>query len=236
MFWRRRKSKNWLDQANSIFKMAARLSVDARREVRVTYPAFASVCRLPQALFNEQRLTLKNISGGGCCILDPDGFLGDGLPTEFELTLEWTTGQEDVRARMVSRVDQRRHIEFLDLSPQRKNSLKKSMVMGIRGLEMHSSVAAQEHGPRIQASEIWTSLQGDTLTFDKASTVLVQVQDVEYQIVEDQWPLLRAKGVKCSRLEVEQLILFVCNIPAPSDRLRRLQIDLERLLIKEAAA
>jgi hypothetical protein len=230
MFWSRRKT-NVLKDTHSLQSLATQLGVERRLNVRVDYPQTPKICRLPEIYFQDNLLKVQNISVGGCCVLDPLEHLGPTIGHELELNLHWATTAERVKARIVSRVDHRRHMQFLDLTVGRRNQLVKSMAYGVRGQSLTRSAHASELGPSMDALELWSSPHRDSVILlkDMHRTAQIFFQNEEFVIYREAWPS-KAPGGKCSRPEYEQLILFLANIPLPSPALRELLGFLESQL------
>src|SRR5665213_2425873 len=133
MFWAKRKNSE-LRSAPSLQSVATELGIERRINVRCRYPQSVLVCKLPQIYFQDILLEVRDISVGGCCIWDPKENLGPMIGQDIELNIHWSTLVETVRARIVSRVDHRRHVQFLNLSTRRQSQLVKSMSYGVRAL------------------------------------------------------------------------------------------------------
>jgi hypothetical protein len=231
MFWNRRKPPQ-MDQTPSLLALASKLGVERRLNVRVRYPNNVRVCRLPEVAFEGHELKVQNISVGGCAVLDPIEYLGPSVGLDIKLTLHWSTVAEAVNARIVSRVDHRRHVQFLNLSSGRQGQLIKSMTFGVRALSMVKHAHPSELGPSIEAVELWSSAHHDSLIVETDVHRLAQlfVNGDQYVIYREAWPK-RAKGAPCSRLEFEQLILFLANIPVPSPAVMGLLSLLEQQIV-----
>lgn len=219
MFWRKRKPHE-IQPTQSLLQLASRLGVERRLNVRVRYPS-VQLSKLPEIFYADYRFRVRDISVGGCCVLDPELVLGPQVGHDIELDIHWPTGLERVKARIVSRVDEQRHIQFLNLSRSRQNFLVKAMTSGIRGQTLHC------HGFKhtkaeldVEAVEMWSSPLGDSVVLENGVHRLAQleIQSETYHIFRDAWPQ-KVPGGKCSRLEFDQVILFLANIPGPSHAL-----------------
>jgi hypothetical protein len=211
--------------------LAAKLGVERRLAVRVRYPERVQVCRLPEIFFQKQSLKVVNISAGGCCVLDPKEHMGPAIGHEIELNLHWSTVVETVVVRIVSRVDHRRHIQFLNLSRSRQTQLLKSMASGVRGASVNRHAMSTELGPSMLASELWSSPHNDSVILENDMHRIGQVylQGQQFIIYREAWPN-KAPGGKCSKAEFEHLVLFLVNIPLPSPQLKGLIKFLESQL------
>lgn len=232
MFWRKRKTDT-LKEGPSLLALATKLGVERRFAVRVRYPQSARVCRLPEIYFADKILQVHDISTGGCCLLDPQQHLGPSIGTDIELNIHWLTGVDKIRARIISRVDHRRHIQFLNLSTNRQNQLTRSMNAGVFGLSMSRHASSVELGPTIQASELWSSAYSDSVVLENDVHRLAQIylQGEQFVIFREAWPN-KVPGGKCSRTDFEKLVLFLANIPSPTQGLKDLLTNLERQIIQ----
>lgn len=212
--------------------LASRLGVERRVNVRVRYPNLVRVCKLPEISFAGHKFHVLDISVGGCCLLDPSEILGPTIGADFKLELNWTTGNELINARIASRVDQRRHIQFLNLGEKRQEQLKRFMSFGVRGLALRCHGTSLDSKLQLMAAELWSSLHGDSVIVERDMHRLAQIKigDDEFMIFKEAWPA-RANGQgTCSKIELEQLILFLTNIPKISEPLSAILAGLEDLL------
>lgn len=233
MFWNRR-AKNELNVAPTLQALATQLGVERRFNVRVRYPCSTQVCKLPEIYFQDQIIRVKDISVGGCCLLDPSQHLGPTIGNDIELNLHWSTAIETIRARIVASVDHNRHVQFLDLSKKRQTQLTKSMVHGVRGLSMTRHAASSELGPSMQAAELWSSPLLDSVVLEDGVHRIAQIHLLgeQFAIFREAWPN-KMPGGRCTKAELEQMILFLTNIPLPSPQLNSLVKFLESLIAQE---
>ena len=231
MFWRKKKSVVE-SPANDLLSLAARLGVERRLQVRVRYPNQAHVCKLPEVGFNGHKFHVQDISIGGCCLLDPQLILGPAIGVEIKLDMTWTTGTEKIDGRIVSRADERRHIQFLNLGEKRQELLKRFMAYGVRGLSMRCNGTSAESAPNLMAAELWSSLQGDSIIVERDMHRLAQIQVAGelFLLFKEAWPVRSGGLGTCSKIELEQLILFLTNVPKLSDPLKAILAGLEDLL------
>lgn len=229
MFWRKRKSQE-IKTSPSLLQLATKLGVERRLNVRMRYPDSAQLSRLPEVYYHDSKLRVIDISVGGCCILDPKLLLGAEVGHDIELNIHWPTGVEKVKARIVSRVDHRRHIQFMDLSRSRQNYLNKAMATGIRGQNLRRHGFQHKGRVIVEAAELWSSPLGDSIILESGVHRLaqLQVQNEQYFIFKDAWPQ-KVPGGKCAKAEFEQLILFLCNVATPSPMLKDMLVMLEKL-------
>lgn len=230
MFWGKR-AKSELKGEPTLQALATQLGVERRVQARVRYPLQSRVCRLPEIHYQGHQMTVQNISVGGCCLLDPNEYLGPAIGHEIELHLHWSTTVEAVQARIVSRVDHRRHIQFLSLSQNRQVQLVKSMTAGVRALSMTRAAAATEIGPSMHAAELWSSPLGDSLVLENDIHRIAQIHLLgeQFTLYREAWP--SKSGARCTRAEFENIVLFVANIGNPSAQVRGLQKYLEDLIV-----
>lgn len=233
MFWRKRKPE-LTEEGPSLQMLATRLGVERRKNLRVRYAPHLAVAKLPEISIEGSFLKIQDISVGGCCLLDPGELLGPSIGQDVELNLHWPSATEITQCRIVSRVDYRRHIQFLNLPRYRRRQLERSMAPGIRGLSLRNHLFGLElGGPALHAAELWSSLLGDSVTLESDVHRIAQIhfENGQYLIYKESWPT-KADGKKCSRAEFEQLLLFLSNVPLASQGIRDLLEKLEELLIE----
>jgi len=228
MFWRKRKPQE-IPPLQTLVQLASRLGVERRVNVRIRYPA-CILSKLPEVFFADTKLKIVDISVGGCCLLDPSEVLGPQVGNEIQMNIHWPTGLERVNARIVSRVEHRRHIQFLNLSRSRQNFLTKAMTPGVRAQRVHRHNLPINDAVEIEALEMWSSALGDSVTIENGvhRIAQVQLQNEVFHIFRDAWPQKLPSG-KCSKADFEQIILFLCNIPLPSRALEKLRATIEQV-------
>jgi hypothetical protein len=231
MFWRKRKTL--YDEVSSIQELATRLGVERRKDVRIKYPPIGAICKLPEISFDGNMLEILNISIGGCLLLDPNEYLGPSIGQDVELYVHWPTATETMQARIVTRVDHRRHIQFLNIPDYRQQQIAKSLTPGLRGLGVHNHAVGSELSPTIEAAELWSSLLGDSVILEHDVHRLAQIhyENTQYTVYLQSWPV-KNNGKQCTRVEYEQILLFLANIPAPSWGIKAL-IDVLGKMLKE---
>ncbi len=219
MFWSKKKPIQF-DNPSGVLELATRLGIERRQNCRIRYPNFVNLCKLPQVAFGGTQLPVQDISAGGCCLLDPESLLGQSMGREVELELHWMTGTDRIRAKIVSSVNDRRHLQFLNLNSNRQNLLKKYMAPGVRGLSVWRHSPTTEEGPVLQAEQLWSSLHGDSIVVERDATTIATIYflGVRYFVYHESWPL-KEGDARATRPELEQLILFLTNIPSVSEEL-----------------
>jgi hypothetical protein len=233
MFWRKSKPP---EDGSSLLNLASRLGVERRQMVRVRYPILSKVSELPQIAFKNEIFNILDISVGGCCLFDPRELLGPDIGNDVELTLVWNGKIEAIKARIVSRVDDRRHIQFMNFNAGHVCKLKDAMTFGVRGQSLRPSVPATQTEILIEADEIWTSLHGDSVIFENHVLRLAQIHIAghQYHIFQQAWPTF-ANGKPVKALELERLVLFMTNVAQPSPRLKNLNELLQQMMGGEQA-
>lgn len=222
MFWRRKSEV----PKNSVFTVnehAAKLGIERRLHVRVRYPLRA-LTTLPQASYQGRTLFVFDISAGGLCLLDPEDHLGPDAGQKVELTLRWPKIERRVSCRLVSRVHDRRHIQFLDLESERAESIKRAIDDGVRGLAMKPVIVpVATRTPALAARELWNSVHGDSLSFFDDIHLLADatVNGKSFRIHKESWPA-GAEGKAATVEDVEGLLLFLANLPNPSPAVKNL--------------
>lgn len=232
MFWRKTKSSIGEDDS-SIQQLAGKLGIERRRAVRVRYPQ-VTPARLPRAFFNGAEIVLLDISVGGCCAHDAAETLGTRVGIKTEMSLVWNDGKTDtIRVRLVTKVDRRMHIQFLDLPPAREELIRNLIVPGARGHWVKHNVAEAQN-VKLVAKEMWSSSYGDSVIIEEDVHRLAQISlsGINYRLFREAWPV-KGAATPLSPSEVDDLALFLCNIPLPSDWLKALSTHVE-LLLREA--
>lgn len=228
MFWRKKKPPQ---NTSSILQMATKMGIERRRFVRVKYPELEeSYSALPEIGFETSLFRVMDISVGGCCLFDPKELLGAQIGQDIELNFIWTGKIDKVKSRICGRVDHRRHIQFMDLSNERVEQLKKSMLPGVRGQAM-KVVAHYDNGPVLEADEVWNSPHGDAVTFENHVHRYAQIfmLNTSYSIFREAWPV-KDNNKPSTPKDLEQLLMFLSNIPMPSLRLKGLITTLHQML------
>jgi hypothetical protein len=218
---------------SNLFDLVGRLGVERRHAPRIRFPDYE--CHIhPIIEAGGTKLRIHDISVGGCCLIDPHEILGLEIGNEINLTLHWHDGSETIRARIVARVDDKRHIQFLNLRQERVELLKFLIEPATRGALVHRH-AALKSGPALQAREIWSSFQGDSVTVEDHVHRLAQIClfGVEYTLFKSAWPV-KEDRIPLTRQEVVSLILFLANVNHPSPLLNELSAHLQNLSLKGA--
>jgi hypothetical protein len=218
MFWNKRKP-HLKDYASPVRRLAKRLGVERRYSPRVLCPKIPTAL-LPAISFENRHFEVHNISVGGCCLLDPNGYLGPAVGHDVHLVLRWFDGSAvSVHSRIVSRVDHRRHIQFLNLPRERVKLIEQAIVPGILGEGMRVVYTGDVGGPLMQAREAWNSLKGDSLVITDHVHRLAQItmNGQTFEVFKEAWPQKDSKPL--TEVEFANLILFLNNIPQPTDLL-----------------
>ncbi|MGE0527019.1 MAG: PilZ domain-containing protein [Bdellovibrionales bacterium] len=221
MGWKRKQLI--IDQGSQVHALAMRLGVWHRRHPRLFYPD-TSVDLLPTIEFREQPLKVVDISVGGCCLLDPEEHLGPRVGQEAILNLKWRDAENiPVRARLVSRVDHRRHFQFLDLPMHSAFTLNSVASVAVRAHSVRRSQSPAESGPTLLAREIWCSARGDGVALlDHAQEMaIVNFANHRIHVWREKWPMTE-DGKKFGRVQMGELLVFLANIPCPGVALREL--------------
>lgn len=227
MFWRKKNSAApSIKTASEVFDLACRLGVERRQNVRVKYPN-GKLHTLPQIAAGNQPLRVVNISLGGCCLHDPQEYLGPHVGQTAELKLQWPEFSDSLMCKIVARVDHRRHIQFLDFPSIRHSILKTGMEPGVRAQLMRPTTRSVL-GPRIHAKELWTSLAGDSIQLfdDVHLAARICLNGNECELFRGAWPTLKS-GRTMETFEVEGLLVFLGNVLSPSTALNELLASLE---------
>ena len=229
MFWRKRKDRV-NEPAETLFSLARHLGVERRQNARILCPR-VHLRFLPDIRHEGASLVLQDLSVGGCCLLDPGEILGPQVGNELDLTLYWTDFECGVRARIVSRVNLFRHLQFLNAADDLIRRVKPAVDFGARAHSMKPAISAASTGPSLDAAELWSSPGGDSIVFRRDVQRLASLNVAERQIdfLEEAWPV-DGDGRPLSPEECERAILFLLNIPQPSEALKELRGRVEKLL------
>jgi hypothetical protein len=213
---------------NSLMEMASTLGLEKRQNFRIRYPERGALGDLPAATFAGHALKIQNISVGGCCILDPDEILGPDIGQEITLTFHWEKDSHDIRCRIVSRVDSRRHIMFLNVSEKNQARVRKHLEPAYRG----SSLRRVDSGTSktlIEACEIWVSILEDSVTLFDHPHLLGSIlyHGTDYLCYRHSFPVFGNDRKRVVSSEFfETLVLFLANIPNPSPPLQQFLAEL----------
>jgi hypothetical protein len=231
MFWNKKSSPSF-PQDPSLQDLASRLGVERRTNVRVFYPE-RTTATMPAISFVGNAMRVHDLSVGGCCLIDLHETLGSNVGNELTLSLHFADGTEDVRARIVGRINDRRHVQFMDLKPARQEQLKAQMAFGIRAIGMKPGLKVVEQGPSLAARELWSSMKGDAVIVEDGVHRLAQAEigGEIYYFYREAWPVDRNLQV-VPTLTLNNLILFLANINYRSAALRGLLSQLEELALE----
>lgn len=202
-----------------VSRLARRLGVERRYSPRVICPKIPTAL-LPSIAYEGKSIQAHNISIGGLCLLDPNEYLGPAIGHDVNLILRWFDGSAvSVHSRIISRVDHRRHIQFLNLPQERMKLIEQAIQPGVLGEGMRVIYNGDADGPVMQAREAWSSLKGDTLIIEDDVHRLAQVtlNGESYTLFKESWPQKDQKPL--TDFEFAELILFLINIPQPTDLL-----------------
>jgi len=226
--WRKKR----FVEHSSLHSLARELGVERRRNARVNYPRRLNA-GLPQIAFEGYPMRAYDISAGGCALHDPGEVLGKDIGVEVALTVHFRDRVEDVKCRLVGRVDHRRHIQFLNLPADHAQTIAKQIVPGVCGGTLKNSFKADGAAPKLIAREVWSSLAGDGLTLDVDGPRLAQAAFAgrANTIHRQSWPT-NGEGRPLSHAELNDLILFVANVRQPTAAVIALQDELENLMLE----
>lgn len=230
MFWRKKKMPPPEGPSN-LHGLARRLGIERRTTIRIRYPVYSQVCRLPTLSFGKRHLVIQDISVGGCCVLDSEQILGPAIGNEVMLEFNWSGAIEPVTCRIVSRIHHRRHIQFLDLPEHRRLLLNASMESGVLGLALRKNSPTDDVAIPVDAVEFWSSTSGNNIIIENQVHCLAKIhfKGEMFEVYRGADPI-RANGESCTPEEIEQLILMTCNVPSPSPSILDLLLSLEQRL------
>jgi hypothetical protein len=107
-----------------IINIASSLGIERRLNYRIKYPERGAIGDLPWVSFAGHNFKIQNISTGGCCLLDPEEILGPAIGQDVKLSFHWQKDSQDITSRIVSRVDSRRHIQFMNISDRNQGRIR----------------------------------------------------------------------------------------------------------------
>lgn len=227
MFWRRKKNNLALTDMR-VQAYAAQLGIERRRNGRILCPG-PHLNSLPSVFFGTRSLRVQDISIGGACLIDKEEHMGPDAGIEVELRLIWPECERIVRSRLISRVDVRRHIQFLDMQGDRIEAIRAAIHPGVAGQSMRN-VQALSRDVKLDAMELWTSPSGDSITISQDDDTLAEIhlQNQTLRLPKEVWPV-NANGRAIEPRELERLLIFVFNIPRPTPALLALRLHLQTL-------
>jgi hypothetical protein len=225
MFWWRKKQAA-APKVSSVQAYAAQLGVERRRQARILYPHH-NLNLLPSVFFGTRSLRVHDLSVGGACLIDKEDFMGPNAGHDLELRLIWPECERVVRCRMVSRVDTRRHIQFLDLEGERVEAINSAINPGVLGQSMRITQLTSRE-PRLEARELWTSVNGDALSFADDVHVIAELTFAgqTFRLLKEAWPL-DSGNQPASPRDVERMLIFLFNFPRPSESVNTLKQQLQ---------
>lgn len=208
---------------------ANKLGIERRLSVRVRFPT-QFLTSLPSVFYGPNAVTVHDLSVGGCCLLDDADHMGPNAGNDIELRMIWPASEKTVRARIVSRVHNRRHIQFLDISPDIVASIRAAIAPGVLGITVTPLIDRPPGGIPIYAREVWTSLNGECLSLldDIHVAAELHLDGRDYKFLRNAWPV-KADGQPASPLEVENILIFIENISRPSAALKELKAQLQTI-------
>lgn len=211
-----------------MMELASTVGLEKRQNFRIVYPARGALAELPRATFAGHNMKIGDMSIGGCCILDPEEILGPDVGQEITLSLHWEKDSQDVRCRIVSRVDSRRHIQFINANEKILSRIRKHIEPAYRGSTLRR-VDTNTSRLTIEACEIWVSVLEDSVTlFDHPhmlGSVLYRTQD--YLFYKRSFPVFGNDRKRVVAGEFyDTLVLFLANIPNPSPTLNQFLAEL----------
>ena len=228
MFWRRKKNHT-ADSVYMVQNYASQLGIERRRNVRIQYPN-QNLTSLPSIFFGGRSIRIYDLSAGGVCLIDKEDHLGPLAGQDLELRLIWPECERVVQCRMVSRVDVRRHIQFMDLESERVTAIKTAIAPGVIGQTMKPLVHNNKNSvTQLHAKEVWSSTKGDSLSFsqDIHITADLMLDGKSFRFMKDSWPMTDNRPA--SPREVESILIFLVNFPRPSPAVAQMQSQLQTL-------
>ena len=228
MFNRGKGRASTLEQP-SIQQLAKKLGIERRLSPRVRYP-LTNLELLPSVHSDKFSLRIQDLSMGGCCLIDPKEVLGPSIGNDIRLQIRWENQISDIDARVVSRVDHRRHIQFLNLSNGWQKRIRSTIEPGVRGASLRMAVNATAVGPTLDAKEVWSAATGDCLILcsEVHRRASFNICGGIYNLFYEAWPTNK-DGQSINRGEFEALLLFLVNVVQPTQLIKEMIQDLTRM-------
>lgn len=209
--------------------MARVHGIDRRKHTRVRVPAVA-IPLFPYLNYNQVRLPLIDVSIGGACINDLKQYLTGEVGHTVRMDLCWPKDTEtlDVCVIAASR-HTNRHLKFQNISPGSLARLSMLVRSGSAGQKMRLAPSLSSSVIQLQATELWTGVNGDSVTLfdtgEKTALVCCCATTVAfYNGLPPQTVLKRDGSNTRPALPVEVADALIClvNIENPSPRVSRL--------------
>lgn len=205
--------------------LAAAVGIERRQNFRITYAPGGAIGNLPSLTFMGNNLRIENISMGGCCLLDGEEVLGPAVGQDVTLSLHWVKDSQDVRCRIVSRVHQKRHIQFLNLSDRNRERVRHHFEPAYRGSVLRRVDSSSSPNMKLEACEIWVSNMEDAVTlFDHPHLRgSVLYRGVDYFCYRGSIPVFGSNRQRIvSEATFENVILMLSNVANASQELKGL--------------
>ena len=225
------------DEKPSLNQIASSAGIERRRSPRVLYPSCQAPKVLPYILYEDFQVKAKDISVGGFCI--SSNALTDKLTAgeDYEFQLKWDDSMiESVSARMIAVSFQKIHFQFQDVTTKALDKLRLEIDIAQRGSKMKSTFFGLNEEIRTEVKEIWVNELGDRLVFIAGQDLWVEASWMQQPIYfysntqSDQFPANWDTHLRT------QLLVFLVNIPAPSDELKRLIDRVREPIVSRATA
>jgi hypothetical protein len=156
-----------VDSATDSATYMARVhGMDRRRHTRIRLPAVATPA-FPELRYNNIALPIVDLSVGGACIKDLKESLSGEVGHMIRMQLWWPGGEQeslDVRVVAASR-HFNRHLHFQSLGPASLTRLSMLVRCGSAGYRMRMAPMIKSGPAQLQAVELWTGVNGDSLAF-----------------------------------------------------------------------
>jgi hypothetical protein len=223
------KAFKWKQNRHEATTFVKTLGLERRQNFRVKYPERGALGDLPWVTFAGYNFKIQNISIGGCCLFDPDEILGPAVGQTLTLSFHWKGDSHDVQSRIVSRVDSRRHVQFLNFSERNQNRVRKHIEPAVRGAALRKVESGSSSNLKVEACELWISLVEDSVTlFDHphlAGSISYRGQD--YLCYRNAFPVFGNDRKRIVSPELyDDLILFLSNVPNPTAAMRQFLAEL----------
>jgi hypothetical protein len=217
------------EKSYAMMDLISTLGLERRQSFRIRYPEGGALGELPTATFVGNRMTLQNVSVGGCCILDPKEILGPDIGLEISLAFHWPSDSQDIRARIVSRVDHRRHIQFANMDDLHQKRIAQYIEPSFRGSALRRVDASTSRRLTLEACEIWVSVMEESITLFNHPHLLgsIHYREQDYLCYRQAFPVFGNDRKRVVPPETfDCLMLFLANTPNPSPSLKQFIAEL----------
>lgn len=211
------------DAKPSLHQIASNAGIERRRHPRILYPTCQAPKVLPFILYEDFQVKARDISDGGFCISSNALTEKLSVGEDYEFQLKWDESMpvEAVTARMIAVSFQKLHFQFKEIGEMALDKIRLEINIAQRGLKTKSTFFSLNEEIQTNVREIWVNDLGDRLVFHLGKELWVEASWMKQSLQffhESSSDLL--PSVWDTHLQT-QFLVFLVNIPAPSDELKR---------------